>query len=114
MVPVVDLNAYKETFCGHCNAGDRGMCLRNRDIHTGPGWISYFIKKMKNVSCEYRYDRLIEWLKLNFASCMVHQTRSWDFLFEKGVCSTLSSTYICGVYIYVTAPEFLNFPEISG
>ena len=28
---------------------------------------------LKNVSCEYD---LFEWLKLNFASCVVHQTRA--------------------------------------
>ena len=35
--------------------------------------------RLKNVSCEY--DRLIEWLKLNFASCVVHQTRSCNTVF---------------------------------
>ena len=29
----------------------------------------YFLRKLKNVSCEYD---LFEWLKLNFASCVVH------------------------------------------
>ena len=33
---------------------------------------------MKNVSCEYNR----EWLKLNFASCVVHQTRSYNKYFE--------------------------------
>ena len=37
----------------------------------------FFYKKLKNVSCEYNR----EWLKLNFASCfascVVHQTRSY-------------------------------------
>ena len=32
---------------------------------------------MYNASCEYDH---IEWLKLNFASCVVHQTRSLDVL----------------------------------
>ena len=31
-------------------------------------------KKLKNVSCEYNR----EWFKLNFASCVVHQTRSYN------------------------------------
>ena len=33
---------------------------------------------MKNVSCEYD---LFEWLKLNVASCVVHQTRSYNMVF---------------------------------
>ena len=33
-----------------------------------------FYKKLKNVSCEYNR----EWSKLNFASCVVHQTRSYN------------------------------------
>ena len=32
----------------------------------------FYKKKLKNVSCEYNR----EWLKLNFASCVVHETRS--------------------------------------
>ena len=38
-----------------------------------------FYKKLKNVSCEY--DRLNGWnYQVNFASCVVHQTRSLDVL----------------------------------
>ena len=33
---------------------------------------------LKNVSCEYD---LFEWLKLNFASYVVHQTRSYNMVF---------------------------------
>ena len=38
----------------------------------------YFLRKLTNVSCEYD---LFEWLKLNFASCVVHQTRSYNMVF---------------------------------
>ena len=38
----------------------------------------FFCKKLKNISCEYNR----EWLKLNFASCVVHQTRSYHKYFE--------------------------------
>ena len=31
---------------------------------------NFFYNKLKNVSCEYNR----EWLQLNFASCVVHQT----------------------------------------
>ena len=40
------------------------------------GWNSTFFvfyKKLKNVSCEYDRPCVTEWLKLNFASCVVHQ-----------------------------------------
>ena len=33
---------------------------------------------LKNVSCEYD---LFEWLKPNFASCVVHQARSYNMFF---------------------------------
>ena len=33
----------------------------------------HLLRKLKNVSGEYK---LFEWLKLNFVSCVVHQTRS--------------------------------------
>ena len=38
----------------------------------------YFLRKLKDVSCEYD---LFEWLKPNFASCVVHQTRSYNMVF---------------------------------
>ena len=46
------------------------MVMENRPV--GPG------KKLKSVSCEYD---VFEWLKLNFASCVVHQTRSYNMVF---------------------------------
>ena len=48
----------------------RRMVMENRPV--GPG------KKLKSVSCEYD---VFEWLKLNFASCVVHQTRSYNMVF---------------------------------
>ena len=38
----------------------------------------FFLRKLKNVSCEYD---LFEWLKPYFASCVVHQTRSYNMFF---------------------------------
>ena len=38
----------------------------------------FFFLRLKNVSCEYD---LLEWLKLNFASCVVHKTRSYNMFF---------------------------------
>ena len=57
-------------------ADDKASCLLLRSIVLTATnrsiVIDSFIKKLKNVSCEYNR----EWLKLNFASCVVHQTRS--------------------------------------
>ena len=48
----------------------------NRTIFHNHSVHRYYITliKLKNVSCEYNR----EWLKLNFASCVVYQTRSYN------------------------------------
>ena len=53
-------------------------CLVNSFFHHSGDNFQFFYEKLKNVSCEY--DRLLIviewWLKLNFASCVVHQASS--------------------------------------
>ena len=69
----------------------------------------YFLRKLKNVSCEY----LFEWLKLNFASCVVHQPRSYDMVFVNWTYDMIIKTQFytkyetpdrkycsCGVYVF--------------
>ena len=46
----------------------------------------FFNKKLKNVS--QLWVRPIEWFKLNFASCVVQQTRSLDVLILYFICNT--------------------------
>ena len=44
---------------------------------------------MKNVSGEYA---LFEWWKLNFASCVVHQTRSYNMFFVNETYDVIINT----------------------
>ena len=50
---------------------------------------------LKNVSCEYD---LFEWLKLNFASCVVHQTRSYNMVFVNYTYDMIINTQFYAEY----------------
>ena len=52
----------------------RGLLRFHGTRHVELDELPKFYKKWKNVSCEYNR----EWLKLNFVSCVVHQTRSYN------------------------------------